>query len=158
VVGETILSTPTSSIDVDRATLSTGMLTSAPGNGSITLRDPVGASALIISGAGADSTYSGALSGSGGITKNGPSTQTLSGQNTYSGATNVNGGNLILTSGASSAYNANGTGQITLNFGNLGNSSLRVAAGGTIHYPPTVIVGFSRGRNGHPDITNVTSF
>src|SRR6185369_17583794 len=86
------------------------------------------------------------------------STQTLFGANTYSGATTVNAGSLILNSGASAAYNANATGQITLNFGNLGNSSLRVSNGGTIHYPPTVIGGFIRGSNGNHDISSVASF
>jgi autotransporter-associated beta strand protein len=157
IVTETILTTPTSSIDVNGGTLHTAMLTSAAHNGSITLRDPFGASALVIDGTSAAATYTGAISGSGGITKNGPSTQTLSGANTYSGATTVNGGTLILTNGSSASYNANGTGQITLNFGNLGNSSLRVNGGGTIHYPPTVIGGFIRG-NGNHDIKNVTSF
>ncbi len=134
------------------------MLTSASGNGSITLRDPFGASALVIDGTSASATYTGAISGSGGITKNGLSTQTLSGANTYSGATTVNGGNLILNNGSSSAYNAIGSGTITLNFGNLGNSSVRVAAGGTINYPPTVIGGFIRGSDGRHNIKSVTSF
>src|SRR5258706_10831914 len=115
-VTETILSTPISSIDIDRGTLHTAMLTSASGNGSITLRDPFGASALVIDGTSASATYTGAISGSGGITKNGLSTQTLSGLNTYSGATNVNGGTLILTNRSSAAYNANGTGRVKSHF------------------------------------------
>src|SRR5882672_3646887 len=158
IVTETILATPSSSIDIDRGTLHTAMLTSALGNGSITLRDPFGGSALVIDGTSAAATYTGDISGSGGITKNGLSTQTLSGANTYSGATAVNGGNLILTNGSSSAYNANGTGTITLNFGNLGLSSLRVAGGGTINYPPTVIGGFIRGSDGNHNLKGVTSF
>jgi autotransporter-associated beta strand protein len=157
-VTETVLATPSSSIDIDRGTLHTAMLTSAAHNGSITLRDPFGASALVIDGTSASATYTGSISGSGGITKNGLSTQTLSGANTYSGATTVNGGNLILISGASSAYNANGTGTITLNFGDLGHSSLRVAGGGTINYAPTVIGGFIRGSDGNHNIKSVTSF
>jgi fibronectin-binding autotransporter adhesin len=155
---ETILATPTSSIDIDRGTLHTAMLTSVSGNGSITLRDPFPASALVIDGTSLSATYTGSISGSGGITKNGPSTQTLSGPNTYSGATNVNGGALILTNGSSASYNANGAGHITLSFGNLGLSSLRVSGGGTIQYPPTVIGGFIRGSDGKHDLKAVTSF
>ncbi|MDB5319304.1 MAG: Extracellular serine protease precursor [Phycisphaerales bacterium] len=155
---ETILATPTSSIDVDRGTLHTAMLTSAAGNGSITLRDPFGASALVIDGSSASATYTGSISGSGGITKNGASTQTLSGPNTYNGATTVNAGNLILTNGSSASYNANGAGKITLNFGDLGHSSLRVSGGGTIIYPPTVIGGFIRGSDGQHNLKAVTSF
>ncbi len=155
---ETILATPTSTIEIDRGILTTAKLTSAAGNGSIALRDPVGGSALVISGTGANATYTGSISGSGGITKNGPSTQTLSGPNSYSGPTTVNAGALILTNGSSASYNANGTGHITLNFGNLGHSSLRVAGGGTIEYPPTVIGGFLRGSDGSHQIRFVNSF
>jgi fibronectin-binding autotransporter adhesin len=154
----TTLATPTTIVDIDRATLTTAMLASNAGNGSITLRDPFTGSALVISGASSNATYAGSISGSGGITKNGASTQTLSGQNTYSGSTTVNNGILIMNSGASSAYNANGLGQLTLNFGNLGFSSLRVAGGGTIHYPPTVIGGFIRGSDGNHDLKDVVSF
>jgi len=134
---ETVLATATGSIDVDRGTFHTAMLTSASGNGSITLRDPFPATALVIDGTSAAATYTGSIAGSGGITKNGLSTQTLSGKNTYSGSTTVNGGELILMSGSSSSYNANGAGTITLNFGELGNSALRVSGGGSINYPPS---------------------
>lgn len=41
-----------------------------------------------------DSTFSGALSGTGGLTKNNAGLLTLSGINTYSGATKLNGGTL----------------------------------------------------------------
>jgi autotransporter-associated beta strand protein len=155
---ETILATTTTSVDIDRGTLTTAMLTSTPGNGSITLRDPAGGSALVISGTGASATYAGSISGSGGITKNGPSAQTLAGQNTYSGPTTVNGGTLVLGSGSSASYTANGPGHINLEFGDLGHSALRVAGGGTIQYPPVVFGGFIRGAQGTHDLKAVTSF
>jgi outer membrane autotransporter protein len=50
-----------------------------------------------------DLTLNGAIGGAGGITKNGAATLTLNGQNTYSGATNVNAGTLALGAGASLA-------------------------------------------------------
>lgn len=50
---------------------------------------------LSIGNNGSTQTYSGVLSGSGGLTKVGAGTQTLSGANTYSGPTTVNAGTLI---------------------------------------------------------------
>ncbi|VVE86329.1 autotransporter-associated beta strand repeat-containing protein [Pandoraea bronchicola] len=48
-----------------------------------------------------DLALNGAISGVGGITKNGAATLTLNGQNTYAGTTNVIGGTLALGAGAS---------------------------------------------------------
>jgi autotransporter-associated beta strand protein len=156
---ETILSTPTSSIDIDRSTLTTGMLTSSLGNGSITLRNPAGSgSAMVISGTGASATYSGSIKGSGGITKNGGSTQTLSGQNNYTGPTIVNNGVLVMSNGSSASYTATGPGELQLNFSDFGHSSFRVSGGGTIHYPTNVMGGFLRGSDGTHDIREVASF
>ena len=52
-------------------------------------------------------TYSGVLSGSGGLTKIGTGTQTLTGANIYSGATVVNGGTLELDFTAATAPSSN---------------------------------------------------
>ncbi len=72
------------------------------GNGSVLL----GTGRLTVGMTGGNGNHSGLISGSGGITKAGVGTQILSGANTYSGATNLNGGVL----------------QIALDT-NLGNSS-----------------------------------
>src|SRR5205814_9813579 len=60
-----------------------------------------------------DSIYSGNLSGGGSVTKTGTATQTLSGNNSYTGPTNLAGGELGIATdsnirGAASAINFNG--------------------------------------------------
>ncbi len=54
-------------------------------------------------GSAADATFGGVLSGTGGIAKAGAGNQTLSGANTYTGATAVNAGTLTLAGGAAIA-------------------------------------------------------
>lgn len=55
---------------------------------------------LNIGGNNSSSTYSGLLSGAGGLVKSGTGIQTLSNTNTYTGTTAINGGKLAITSGA----------------------------------------------------------
>ncbi|WP_296341163.1 autotransporter-associated beta strand repeat-containing protein [Reyranella sp.] len=53
--------------------------------------------AAVVFGQSTDGTYSGAMSGTGGLTKNGAGNLTLTGANTYSGGTTVSGGVLLGT-------------------------------------------------------------
>jgi autotransporter-associated beta strand protein len=69
----------------------------------------LGAVALSIGGDGGSGVYAGLISGTGGITKLGAGTQTLSGASSYSGATNVNGGTLKLGSAGSGGNTPLGT-------------------------------------------------
>ncbi|MGU3495140.1 autotransporter domain-containing protein [Xanthobacteraceae bacterium A53D] len=87
---------------------------------------------------GGNGTYSGAISGTGTVTKSGSGTVVLSGTNSYSGGTTVTGGLLLATSDA--AYGVAGAG-ITLNGGGVGavsssqtfNRALTLVHSGTLH-------------------------
>jgi autotransporter-associated beta strand protein len=65
---------------------------SLAGRGNVTL----GSGTLTAGGDNSSTTFSGAISGTGGLTKAGTGTLTLSGANTYTGATAVNAGTLQL--------------------------------------------------------------
>jgi len=84
-------------------TLSFGSLTSATlgglqGSQNLSLTNAsAGNVALSIGGNGSDTTFSGVLSGGGSLTKFGAGTLTLTGANSYSGATQVNAGTLQLS-------------------------------------------------------------
>ncbi len=90
------------------------------GSANITLADNAGAPnavALTIGANGSSSTYSGALSGGGSLTKAGSGTLTLTGTNTFTGPLAINGGVLNFASSA-----------------NLGNGSAINFGGGTLQY------------------------
>lgn len=88
---------------------------SLAGAGNVSL----GSASLTSGGDNSSTTFSGAMSGFGGFTKQGTGTQTFSGTNTYFGATNVNDGGLMVHESltqSNTTVNANGvfggTGQV----------------------------------------------
>ncbi|MCG3147564.1 MAG: hypothetical protein PCFJNLEI_01004 [Verrucomicrobiae bacterium] len=109
--------------------------------------------------AGADNTsttYSGIMSGTGSLTKNGTGTLILSGNNSYNGGTTVNAGTLqasaanVLSSSGALTVNSGGT----VNFGAFNQSIGSLAGGGHITNRAALTVG---GNNASTTFTGVIS-
>lgn len=109
---------------------------SLEGDKSLALQNSsLGAVALTAGGKGISTTYTGILSGPGSLTKLGAGIMTLTGVQTYTGFTQVNGGVLELPTGASITTTTSsigaGAGQILVNGGTLTSSALSsIAPGG----------------------------
>ena len=91
----------------------------------------LGSAVLTTGSDGTSTTYSGAIGGSGGVTKVGTGTWTLSGTNAYTGPTNVNGGTLSVNGSiaTSSVLNVNSGGTV----GGAGTlPTTNINAGGTL--------------------------
>lgn len=73
----------------------------AAGAGTLTIANTVNNGGNLLSGDGANnSSFNGAISGGGGVTKVGTGTMTLSGGNSYGGVTTVNAGTLAVSGGS----------------------------------------------------------
>ncbi|WP_374484784.1 autotransporter-associated beta strand repeat-containing protein [Zoogloea sp.] len=92
---------------------------SLAGAGTVAL----GANTLTTGGGDASTTFSGVISGSGGVTKTGAGTFTLSGSNTYTGTTSVSSGTLSIAADA-----------------NLGTGAVSLAAGSELDITDTTAV------------------
>ena len=95
---------------------------SLAGAGSVLL----GANTLTIGSNNQSTTFSGVIQGTGGMSKTGTGTLTLSGANSYSGGTTVSAGLLNVSNTTGSGT---GTGPVNVNSGTLGGSG--IIAGGT---------------------------
>ena len=131
--GELLLANPGalsgSTFDTSGAgTLSFGTLTSAgfgglQGSGNLALNNSAAAAVtLSVGGNNASTTFSGGLSGIGSLTKIGAGMLTVTGMNSYSGSTLVNGGTLQILGGQLSTTNESV---------GIGRSASLVQAGGT---------------------------
>ncbi len=107
-------------------------ISSLSGSGDVTLGANTGI--LTISGNNA-TTYSGQMSGSGGLTQQGTGTSTLTGTNIYNGPTVVNGGTLVVgvnSTGSLSASNVTVNSGGTLKGTGTISQAVTVGSGGTI--------------------------
>ena len=127
----------TSTLDSQGGTLSFGTLTSATlgglkGSQGIALaNDSAAAVSLTVGNNNADTTYAGALTGIGSLSKNGTGTLTLTGSNAYTGNSGINRGNIVVsgTGGLNTGANMS-IGRTDYN-ANAGSLTFRDSATGT---------------------------
>ncbi len=155
-VAPTNLLPPTTALSVTGGTLDLGGLSqqvaSLDGAGNIINSNPDNTSVLTLNPASGSTTFSGVIGGAGklGLVKTGAGTQVLAGSNTYSGATTVDAGTLVLaaTGGLrfvvtnSTSNRLTGSGSVTLD----GSFSIDTAA-----------VTSSTGTWSLVDVTNLTA-
>ncbi|GEP44778.1 autotransporter-associated beta strand repeat-containing protein [Brevifollis gellanilyticus] len=121
---------------------------SIAGAGNVTL----GSATLIAGSNGTSTTLSGVISGTGGFTKEGTGTLTLSGTNTFSGTMLVDNGTVVLSGTNGSAANASGitigTGatlnldsSTNANANRIGNSTPITLSGGTLILNGNTVLG-----------------
>jgi autotransporter-associated beta strand protein len=108
------------------------------GSGNLSLQNTA-AVALTVGGNNASTAYSGALSGSGSLTKLGAGTLTLTGPNTFSGGTTINGGALTV---ASSGVLTSASGK-NLYVGNTGPASMTIQQSASVSVGGELDVNFN---------------
>ena len=101
------------------------------------------AKTLTISNATGSTTFAGLISGNVALTKSGASTQIISGANTYSGVTTVNGGTLATSTTGSFGSSNITVGTASLNLGN--NTSIADTASLFLSSTSTLNLGFASG-------------
>lgn len=119
------------------------------GSGNLSLQDNAGspaAIALTVGGNNGNSTYSGALSGSGSLVKTGTGILNLAGNNTFSGGTTVNQGTLQLS------YNPNDDPTGTL----VAGSSLTIGTGATVEMTVDDALGYHSSATASTNISGGT--
>lgn len=122
--------------DLSFGTLTAATLGGLSGDKGLALNNTTPAAVtLTIGNNNQATTYSGVLSGTGSLTKVGTAVSSLSGLNSYSGATLVSGGNLELLTGGGingSTLTVSGTGKMLISGGSFGatTGTLNIASNG----------------------------
>ena len=120
------------------ATVAGGATLALGGNetlGSLAGAGAVGLGAgTLATGAAGNTSFSGVIGGTGGLTKNGTGTFTLSGANTYSGTTTIAAGTLRLSNGSAAGSSSINLGANTLDITNAASiaNDITVSSGATI--------------------------
>ncbi len=116
--------------------------------GNVTL----GSGTLTVGNAGGSGTYSGVISGTGGLVKSGSGTQTLAGNNSYTGTTTISGGGVLALSSSgtiSSSTNINlgmTNSRGTFDVSAKGASGYTIGTGQTLSGNGTITTGANTGR------------
>jgi autotransporter-associated beta strand protein len=120
----TLANTAGAALALNGQNLSVGSLA---GGGSAGGQVSLGGATLTVGALNADAAYAGAISGSGGLVKTGGGTQTLSGANSYIGATAVSGGTLLVN-----GSHTGGSGYVVAAGAAFGGVGTVDVAGGTV--------------------------
>jgi autotransporter-associated beta strand protein len=122
-------------LDLNGVSQVIGSLADGVGGGGTVL---LGANTLTVGGANASTSFSGAIAGTGGLTKAGTGTLTLSGNSSYSGATRIAAGRILAT-----AANALGQGAGTTTVNR--NTTLELNGAFTLANKPLSLTGTGDG-------------
>lgn len=122
-----ILNAPTTEVGVT-AGIYSQTIGSLSGAGTVSL----GSATLTTGNDGTSTTFSGTITGTGGITKVGTGVQTLSGTSSYTGATFVSGGELIVSGSLAATAITVNSGATLYVPGTLAGSTVVVNAGGSV--------------------------
>ncbi|MCL2679817.1 MAG: fibronectin type III domain-containing protein [Dehalococcoidia bacterium] len=104
---------------------------------------PTGATGMVKLDTGVNNiTFSGSISGTGGIEKQGTGTLTFSGSNTYTGGTTITAGTLVINGNLSGNLTVSGSGSVTITgthtgTQNFSGSGTVIIAGVQVYPPPT---------------------
>ena len=118
----------TNTVTLDLNSTALGVQSLSGGSSAATVSTGGASGILTIHGDNvSEASFAGNITGAGGVIKNGAGDQILTGDNTYTGATEINGGTLQLGSG--SAVGLSGTSGVTIAGGTLTNAAGNSALG-----------------------------